>query len=113
MKFGLIAHVIQGALNIFSSLGESLLAECIYAVVAILIIFVYTFNAVDPAGYKKFLTHLNLTEVQTADDKAENIYSEMKINQLMLFYYRCINDKNEFIKFAETMDKKIYKKHLD
>lgn len=52
MKFGLVAHVIQGSLNIFTTLGESVIAECIYAVVAVLIIMVYVFSAVDPLGYR-------------------------------------------------------------
>lgn len=101
----------MGAINIFGSLNDFLLAGIIYSIFSFIVISVYGFSVYDPEKYHQMLTYINIKKIKAVENKSDDFYKEMKISQLMLFYYRCVKDRNEFAKF-DKIDKEVFQKHL-
>jgi hypothetical protein len=110
LKYALIFHIIMGNLHIYGAIGDFLASCIIYSIVTSLVVFTYIFAAIYPEQFYKLLMLLKIRTSHLPHIKSKDLYMDMTISQLMLFYYRAVKEANEFYDRDKHMkkDKKLF-----
>jgi hypothetical protein len=106
MKWGLLFHVVFGFVN-FIGTYETLLPSHILHIICALPIFVmYIFTSLKD----KLLFKLKIKSDSSDDKKVKpaDLYFEMKISQLYMFYYRTVTERNEIFENVGQIDPTCY-----